>query len=318
MQALLETKELSRLFALAGKRKIAALNQVSLAVQRGETLGIVGESGCGKSTLARVIMGIYPPSSGQVLYAGEPLRLKTVRERRAFAKKAQMVFQDPATSLDARMKVGESVAEGLEILGLQGREGRQKRVAELLEMVGLDAACAQRYPHEFSGGQRQRIGIARALAPGPELLICDEPISALDVSVQSQVMNLLQALQKSLSLTCLFIAHDLAMVRHISDRIAVMYAGMVVEMAEADRLCTAPLHPYTQLLLESALPPRPTGLSLEERALPKGETAVPFYPITGCPFAARCPKAGAECGTWHPVLAKVQPGHLAACCRLEW
>lgn len=311
---LLKTEGLTKHFPLPGKRLQRALNEVSLEIFQGETLGVVGESGCGKSTLACTIMGVYPPTKGQFYYRGKAVDLTGRRARLSYAEKVQMVFQDPYSSLDPRMTVEAIIAENIEIHGRLDQRSKQARVRELLELVGLDGEHARRYPHEFSGGQRQRIGIARALAVQPELLVCDEPISALDLSVQSQIMNLFARLQEEFNLTYLFIAHDLRMVRAISSRIAVMYLGYVVELADAAVLYETPLHPYTSMLLQAELEADPSRNTLQNAAAIQGE---PFHaaasPVAGCPFAPRCPRAQEVCHNENPPLLEQHAGRFVAC-----
>lgn len=311
-EKLLELKDISKNFSLSGKKHHAALSHVNLSVYKGETLGVLGESGCGKSTLARIIMGVYPPSQGQVLYQGQPLKLRNQKARRAFAEHAQMIFQDPFMALDPHMNVKSIISENLEIHGKLDKKGREDRVYQLLEMVGLSREHAARYPHEFSGGQRQRIGIARALAILPDFIICDEPLSALDNTIQSHIMNLLMRLKEEFSFTCLFITHDLNVARCISDRIAVMYAGKVVEIGKAEEVCERPLHPYTRMLLHSALSYEPGEKRLEEDV--KGE--VWDVSAKGCPFGNRCMEATAECLEHVPQLEEYGEGHMAACGRV--
>ncbi len=310
VEPLLEIDNISKVFSLGRKRKLRALSEVSLVVYPGETLGIVGESGCGKSTLARIVMGIYEPTSGEIRYRGSKVNLNQHEARLKYAENVQMIFQDTYSSLDPRMTVEAIIAENLEIQGRLDVPGRHERVHELLEMVGLPADAANRYPHEFSGGQRQRIGIARALALQPELILCDEPISALDMSIQSQVMNLLIDLKESLNLTYVFIAHDLNMVRYISDRIAVLYDGCLVELAEAEELYTEPLHPYTKLLLSTALVPEPSKVALESM---EGVERADRVQEGGCSFYARCPRAMEQCARCAPELKQEKQGHYLAC-----
>ncbi len=311
MEPLLEIKDVSKTFSLGKKRKLHALDGVSLEVYPGETLGIVGESGCGKSTLARVIMGIYDPSSGEVKYRGQKVDLKNHRARMEYAQKVQMIFQDTYSSLDPRMTVEAIIAENMEIQGGFDVDGRRGRIHELLEMVGLPGEAANRYPHEFSGGQRQRVGIARALVLHPELIICDEPISALDMSIQSQVMNLLIELKERLKLTYVFIAHDLNMVRYISNRIAVLYDGCLVELADTEELYSSPLHPYTKLLLSTALTPDSKQNKLSANDLSGAERVVNTQ--GGCPFYGRCRYCMDQCETCAPALRQEKPGHFVAC-----
>lgn len=260
MEPLLQLKNISKTFSVGGGQKKNAIQDVDLVVRKGETLGIVGESGCGKSTLARLIMGVYPVSGGEILFRGKKLELDKQKSRKEFANHAQMIFQDPYTSLDPRMSVRDILSENLEIQGRFNKEERIQRVYELLDMVGLSKEHGSRFPHEFSGGQRQRIGIARALALQPELILCDEPISSLDISIQSQIMNLLIRLKKEMGLTYIFIAHDLTMVRYLSDRIAVMSEGRIVETGETDKVYQNPQHPYTQKLLQAQLSIEPDAL----------------------------------------------------------
>lgn len=312
MEPLLEIEQVTKIFSLGGKKKLEAVKDVSLNVFQAETLGIVGESGCGKSTLARIIMGIYPPTEGEVRYRGQRIDSRSHRARLAYSENVQMIFQDTYTSLDPRMTVEAIIAENLEIHKRLTGKGRKQRVCELLNLVGLPQEAASRYPHEFSGGQRQRIGIARALSIEPEFLICDEPISALDMSIQSQVMNLLKSLKDRLNLTYLFIAHDLNMVRYISDRIAVLYRGRVVELAEADALYSAPAHPYTKMLMGAVLTPDPNENKLEREKM-KIQENVQIEGADGCPFWDRCGMAEERCKCSSPVLREVEKGHFAAC-----
>lgn len=301
-------KDVSKTFSLKEKT-IQALSHVSLEIHKGEVLGIVGESGCGKSTLGRCILGLEKPTSGEILFHGKNLAQMNPAEKKEFRKKAQIIFQDPYASLNPRMTTYDIIKEPLEIHGFLDKE---KRVLELLSLVGLDPSCSNRFPHEFSGGQRQRIGIARALALSPEFIVCDEPISALDVSIQAQIINLLKTLQKQLSLTLLFIAHDLSVVRYISDRVAVMYLGHILEVTSADELYQNPLHPYTQALL-AAIP----GEIQEEKRPPKYllplEAHTPPSVSQGCPFYHRCPKAMDHCKTNVPPLKALTEGHQVAC-----
>ncbi len=314
---LLRLEHVSKSFSLKGKRKNVALHDVSLDIWQGESLGVVGESGCGKSTLAKMIMGVYPKVEGSIYFHGQPLHLQNRKARLAFAEKAQMIFQDPYSALNPRMKVGDIVAENLAIHRRLPQSEKKQSAQQLLEMVGLPAASANRFPSEFSGGQRQRIGIARALAIRPELLVCDEPISALDVSIQSQIMNLLKRLGQELGLTYLFIAHDLAMVRYISSRVAVMYRGHVVELAGADMLYERPLHPYTQLLLQAVLTPDLSGREKLDNSGLQGE--VPRFAEEGvaCPFTSRCPQVKAQCMSEKPELRECAPGHFVACHQMK-
>ena len=293
------------------------VDHISLDIYKGETLGLVGESGCGKSTLGRVAMGIYPATSGKLYYAGEELNLKNAATRFKYAKKAQIIFQDPYASLDPRMTVSSIIEEGMVIHGMYDAKRRQERVYELLELVGLNKEHANRFPHEFSGGQRQRIGIARALAIEPEFIVCDEPISALDVSIQSQIINLLHDLQQQLGLTFLFIAHDLNIVKYISDRIAVMYLGNVVELASSDDLYAHTLHPYSKALLSAVPIPDPSAEAQKHRQILSGDVPSPINTPKGCNFAGRCPVACDKCRESKPQLREIRPGHFCACHLVE-
>ena len=312
-EVLVQADHLCKYFKLGGGRMLHAVEDVNIEIHRGETLGLVGESGCGKSTLGRTLMGIYKPTKGKLLYAGKEIDLTDKKERFAFAKKAQIIFQDPYASLDPRMTVGSIIAEGMEIHGMYDEKKRQERVAELLDIVGLNREHANRFPHEFSGGQRQRIGIARALAIEPEFIVCDEPISALDVSIQAQVMNLLHELQEKMGLTYLFIAHDLNIVKYISDRIAVMYLGSVVELATSDTLYANTLHPYSKALLSAVPIPDPHKEAQKHRQIIDGDVPSPINKPKGCAFSSRCPVACDKCRESAPPLREVEPGHYVAC-----
>jgi oligopeptide/dipeptide ABC transporter ATP-binding protein len=290
---------------------VRALNGVSFEVRRGETLGIVGESGCGKSTLARCLVRLYNPDAGKVVYDGEDVLAFEGAQRRAYHRRVQMVFQDPYSSLNPRMTVRQTLAEAIRFHGLRQGAAIETRIAELLDLVRLPSDAAQRYPHEFSGGQRQRIGIARALAVEPECLIADELVSALDVSVQAQIVNLLLELQAKLGLTILFIAHDLRLVRHISHRVAVMYLGAIVELAETERLFSRPSHPYTAALLKAAPELDPAHRSTTEAV--RGELPSPIAIPNGCPFHPRCPYVFDRCRTERPALTEHGPAQWAAC-----
>ncbi len=314
---LLETKNLRKTFEIKGRGTLTAVNSVSLTLREGETLGLVGESGCGKTTLGRTIVKLYQPDAGQILYQGRDIWQFGRKENLRYRKDVQMIYQDPYASLDPLSVVSTSIAEGLDIHGLYPGKARRERVLELLHMVGLNKEHANRFPHEFSGGQRQRIGIARALAVEPRLIVCDEPISALDVSIQAQVMNLLVRLQRDMGLSYLFITHDLSMVKAISDRIAVMYLGSIVELAPAATLYREHCHPYTEALLSAIPLPDPDVEATRRRILLKGDIPSPVNLGPGCPFASRCPHAKPICREQQPALKEVAPGHFAACHEAE-
>ena len=292
---------------------VRAVDGASLHVRRGETLGLVGESGCGKSTTGRAILQLVRPTSGQVRFDGHELTTASARTLRPLRRHMQMIFQNPYASLDPRMTVEGIVAEPLRVHRVLRGTALRRRVHELLDLVGLDPAHARRFPHEFSGGQRQRVGIARAIALQPQLIIADEPISALDVSIQAQILNLLQELQQKLSLTYLFIAHDLAAVRHVSDRIAVMYLGKIVEVAPADELVRNPRHPYTQALVSAIPVPDPEREARRERIVLHGDVPSPLDPPSGCRFRTRCAYVFDRCAVEEPVLRDWSPGHRVAC-----
>ncbi len=292
---------------------VRAVDGVSFDVHTGETLGLVGESGCGKSTTGRTILQLYRPTSGTVEFDGVNLVELKGGDLRKMRRKMQMIFQDPYASLNPRMTVSEIVGEPLIVHHVARGKEVEDRVAHLLETVGLDAAFGNRFPHEFSGGQRQRIGVARALALQPSFIVCDEPISALDVSIQAQVVNLLEQLQDEYSLTYLFIAHDLSMVRHISDRVAVMYLGVIVELASRDEIYRSPLHPYTQALLSAVPIPDPFAEGQRRRIILEGDVPSPTNPPSGCRFRTRCRLAQAICGEVRPEFRELKPGHFVAC-----
>jgi oligopeptide/dipeptide ABC transporter ATP-binding protein len=317
-QSILNVKGLSKRFKIRRGEYLHAVDGVSLDIQENEIVGLVGESGCGKSTLGRTIVGLYDKSAGEVVYQGQTLPTSYgAEEFRKFSREIQMIFQDPSSSLNPRMTIREIVAEGPLIHGIWTRDDVSKKVGAWLERVGLSRDVMSRYPHEFSGGQRQRIGIARALALEPKVVVCDEPISALDVSVQAQVVNLLQDLKQEFGLTLLFIAHDLSMVRYISDRMAVMYLGNIVELGAADDVFYRPLHPYTQALIAANPKPDPKTERVREAMVVKGEIPSPIEPSEtrrpGCRFAGRCPKAMEVCKGTTPEWKEVAKNHFVAC-----
>lgn len=314
-EILLEVKNLKKYYPVRTgfikKTELKAVDDVSFFIRKGETLGIVGESGCGKTTLGRTVLRLEEPTSGDIIYEGESIIGKNMKEYR---KKMQIVFQDPYASLDPRKTVSDIIGEAMDIQKLcKTKEERRDKVLELMKLVGLNAEFYNRFPHEFSGGQRQRIGIARALAVNPGFIICDEPVSALDVSIQAQIINMLEELQETRKLTYLFIAHDLAIVKHISTRIGVMYLGHMVELAESAELYRNPIHPYTEMLL-SAIPIADPDLSAARKRIKlEGEVPSPLNPPSGCPFRTRCPKARKACAENMPALREITPGHFAAC-----
>jgi len=318
---LVEVKNLVKYFPVRGgllQRIVAwvqAVDNVSFTIKEGETLGLVGESGCGKTTVGRTILRLIPATGGAVLYDGQDVLAAKARELKALRRNMQIIFQDPFSSLDPRMPVGESIAEGLLVHGMNNRKERFEIVIHTLRKVGLEDYHARRYPHEFSGGQRQRIGIARALALRPKFIICDEPVSALDVSIQAQVLNILRELQGEFGLTYLFIAHNLSVVEHIADRVAVMYLGKMVELADRDELYRNPLHPYTQALMSAIPVPDPT--LKRERIILKGDVPSPLRPPSGCRFHPRCPVALEHCSQEEPQFKEVSPDHWVACWRVE-
>jgi oligopeptide transport system ATP-binding protein len=293
--------------------RVKAVDGVSITIAEGETLGLVGESGCGKSTLSRAILQLTAPTSGSVRFEGQELVGRSRRAMRPLRRQMQMIFQDPYASLNPRKRVGQIIGEPMELHGIASGRDVTTRVRDLLDRVGLQAEHAERYPHEFSGGQRQRIGIARALALKPKLIIADEPVSALDVSVQAQIINLLKDLQAEFGLAYLFVAHDLGVVRHVSDRVAVMYLGRVVEMTDARALYRQPLHPYSHALLSAVPVPDPRANAARERLVLEGDPPSPIDPPPGCHFHTRCPRVGDDCRVDDPALRELVPNHVAAC-----
>ena len=317
---LLEVTDLRKYFRVGGRGPfgggtslLKAVDGISFSIDRGETLGLVGESGCGKSTTGRTIIRLYSPTGGKVIFDGADLTLIPEKRLLPYRKRIQMIFQDPYASLNARMTVTDIVGEGISTHRIAEGAEKQERIFDLLGRVGLKREHANRYPHEFSGGQRQRVGIARALAVEPELVICDEPISALDVSIQAQVVNMLEDLQDQMGLTYLFIAHDLSMVKHISDRVGVMYLGMLAELAPSDELYSHPLHPYTRALLSAIPIPDPKATRRNKRIVLQGDIPSPIDPPTGCRFASRCPLVSEVCTTVTPELIDRGGGHYVAC-----
>ncbi|MBA4549233.1 ATP-binding cassette domain-containing protein [Thermoactinomyces intermedius] len=310
---ILSVKGLKKHFRLSNGQVVKAVDGVTFDVYRGETLGLVGESGCGKSTIGRTLIRLYHATEGSVTFNGDDVYQLKGKKLKEFNRKMQMIFQDPYASLNPRMTVMDIIAEGIDIHGLAQGEERKKRVLDLLKVVGLNEEHANRFPHEFSGGQRQRIGIARALAVNPEFIIADEPISALDVSIQAQVVNLMRKLQKEKGLTYLFIAHDLSMVKYISDRVGVMYLGSMVELADSEELYDKPLHPYTEALLSAVPIPDPDVSKKRERIILEGDVPSPIDPPSGCRFRTRCPKAMDICAKAVPEWKEAEPKHWVAC-----
>lgn len=310
----LEVKNLCKYYKMGKKQVLKAVDDISFEIYKGETLGIVGESGCGKTTCGKTCIGMLNRTSGQVLFHGKDVHTLNKAERFRFARQAQMIFQDPYASLDPHQKVYDIVSEGIRIHKLAGNRAEEEQmVLELLDMVGLNSEHAMRNVHEFSGGQRQRIGIARALSVNPEFLFCDEPISALDVSIQAQIINLLVKLQKERDLTMLFIAHDLSMVKHISDRIGVMYLGNMVELSPSKELYKAPLHPYTKALLSAVPIADPKASRERKKVMLTGDIPSPVNPPSGCHFSSRCRQCTSKCTQSKPALREITPGHFVAC-----
>lgn len=319
-QPLIKVKNLKQYFDINmgwfKNKPLKAVDDVSFNINKGETLGLVGESGCGKTTVGRTILHLYKPTSGEVIYNGNPI--KTKADIKKFREKATMVFQDPYSSLNPRMTVSDIIGEPLDVHKMyENKKEREEKILELMDHVGLNSEHAARYAHEFSGGQRQRIGIARSLAVNPDFIVCDEPVSALDVSIQAQVINMFDELQDKLGLTYLFIAHDLLVVRHISDRIAVMYIGKMVELADAETIYTRPLHPYSQSLLSAVPVPDPKIARANKRIVLKGDIPSPLNAPSGCPFRTRCQYAKPICAEQVPEFQEVEKGHFVACHRVK-
>ena len=317
---LVEVSHLKQYFpintGMFSSKPLKAVDDVSFSIRHGETLGLVGESGCGKTTVGRTLLHLYKPTAGEVRFEGQPIRTKA--DINEFRKKATMVFQDPYSSLNPRMTVSDIIGEPLDIHKMySNRQEREQRILELMDRVGLNSEHASRYAHEFSGGQRQRIGIARALALNPKFIVCDEPVSALDVSIQAQVINMFDELQDEMGLTYLFIAHDILVVRHISDRIAVMYLGKMVELADAKEIYEHPLHPYTQSLMSAVPQPDPKVARANKRIVLSGDIPSPLNAPSGCPFRTRCPFASDECAESMPAFREAESGHFVACHQLE-
>ena len=315
-EVLIEVKDLKKYFQVGRNQTLKAVDGVNFKIYKGETLGIVGESGCGKTTCGKTVMGLYKATGGEVLFDGVDINKLNKNEKKEFTKRAQIIFQDPYSSLNPRMTVGDIIGEGIDIHKLYTGKERQEKIYELLELVGLNREHALRFPHEFSGGQRQRIGIARALAIEPEFIVCDEPVSALDVSIQAQVVNLLQQLQREMGLSLIFIAHDLAVVKHISDRVLVMYLGHAVELGTYDEVYHNPLHPYTKALMSAVPIPDPDLEKTKTIQLLEGELPSPINPPSGCVFRTRCPLAGPECAKTRPVL-EGSFRHAVSCLKVD-
>ena len=317
---LVEVKHLKEYFninvGMFRSKPLKAVDDVSFAIRKGETLGLVGESGCGKTTVGRTLLHLYKPTAGEIIFDGKPV--KTRRDIMEYRKKTAMVFQDPYSSLNPRMTVSDIIAEPLDVHKMYAnKKERQEKILDLMAKVGLNSEHANRYAHEFSGGQRQRIGIARSLAMGPEFVVCDEPVSALDVSIQAQVINMFDELQEQMNLTYLFIAHDLLVVRHISDRIAVMYLGRMVELADSKEIYDRPLHPYTKSLMSAVPVPDPKIARENKRIILSGDIPSPLNAPSGCPFRTRCPHATEACAQSMPEFKEVATGHFVACHNLD-
>ena len=317
---LIEVKDLKQYFNISTgmfkSKPLKAVDGISFSINRGETLGLVGESGCGKTTVGRTILHLYKPTGGEIWYDGK--QIKTNSDIKEFRKKATMVFQDPYSSLNPRMTVSDIIGEPLDVHKLyKSKQERQEKILQFMDYVGLNSEHAARYAHEFSGGQRQRIGIARSLAVNPDFIVCDEPVSALDVSIQAQVINMFDELQDKLGLTYLFIAHDLLVVRHISDRIAVMYLGKMVELADAEEIYKNPLHPYSKSLLSAVPVPDPKIARANKRIVLSGDIPSPLNAPSGCPFRTRCPYADEQCSCSMPEFKEVSKGHFVACHHME-
>lgn len=320
-EVLLQVENLKKYFTTKGsfgrEKSVKAVEHVTFSINRGDTFGLVGESGCGKTTLGRAVLRLHEPTDGKIIYNGTPIfdgSLKQQPDMKPYRRKMQIIFQDPSASLDPRMTVGEIVGEALDIHKIcANRKDRTDRINELLSKVGLNSEHSNRYPHEFSGGQQQRIGIARALAVQPEFIVCDEPISALDVSIQAQIVNMLEDMQEEMNLTYLFIAHDLSVVKHISDRIGVMYLGNMVEVGKSNEIYSQPVHPYTKTLLSAVPVPDPRVCRTKKRIILEGEIPNPMNPPSGCRFHTRCPNAADICSQEIPQWKEIEKGHFAAC-----
>ncbi len=312
-EVLIQVKDLKKHFKVGRNAILKAVDGINFDIYKGETLGLVGESGCGKTTCGKTIMGLYPATSGEIIYDGVDVSKLNKRGKKDFTRRAQIIFQDPYSSLNPRMTVGDIIGEGIDIHRLYSGKDRMDRIYQLLNIIGLNAEHASRFPHEFSGGQRQRIGIARALAIEPDFIVCDEPISALDVSIQAQIINLLIKLQQDMGLTYLFIAHDLSMVKHISDRVGVMYLGNLVELAKSGEIYANPLHPYTKALMSSIPIPDPQVERVKKRIAIEGEIPSPINPKPGCRFVGRCKLAKDICHAETPIIKEVSKEHYVAC-----